>query len=436
MQRLLLLLSHTTYKAQSFLDAAARLGVAVTVGTDRRQVLSALHPAGNLTVDFARPEAAAREVAAFARRYPIDAVIAADDEGALVAAHAAAVLGLQYSSVDAVRTARDKHRTREALRAAGLPVPPYWKFRLDADAADIARRVVYPCVLKPLELSASRGVIRADTPEEFVAAHQRLTAILLDRQALADTFMVEGFIPGVEVAVEGVLEGGALRLLALFDKPDPLDGPFFEETIYVTPSRHPQDVQRAIVSMAERGTRALGLRHGPVHAELRCNAQGAWVLEIAPRSIGGLCSRALRFGDAMVSLEELLLRQALDRPTRGLERETRASGVMMVPIPRAGVLRSVRGTAAAAAVPGIDAVQMTIPPGQRVAPPPEGSRYLGFLFARATTADEVEAALRTAHARLDIDIETTASEGGDVLESGVAARPAATRGKADAPIHG
>jgi len=427
MQRLLLLLEHTTYKAQAFLDAAAKLGVAVTVGTDRRQVLAAVHPAGNLTLDFGDPEAAADEIVAFAHRYPVDAVVAADDEGALLAACAAGRLGLRYSSLDAVGAARDKHRTRQALHAAGLPVPTFRTVAIDSAPESVAHAVSYPCVLKPLGMSASRGVIRADDPPGFVAACQRLRPILQGRGQTSDNleFLVEDFIPGVEFALEGLLDDGRLRLLALFDKPDPLDGPFFEETIYVAPSRHPRDVQQAIVSMAERGCAALGLRHGPVHAELRWNARGAWVLEIAPRSIGGLCSRALRFGDGTVSLEELLLRHALGQRTDGLERETAASGVMMVPIPRPGVLRSVRGQEEAARVPGIDEVRMTIPPGQTVAPPPEGSRYLGFLFARGATPGAVETALRAAHARLAIDIDPTTAE----------AAAAAIRREADASLH-
>ena len=401
MQRLLLLLEHTTYKAQAFLDAAAKLGVSVTVGTDRRQVLSDLNPAGNLTLDFGDPEAAADEIVEFAHRYPVDALLAADDEGALLAACAAGRLGLRHNSLDAARAARNKHMTREALRASGLPVPEFRTLPLDSDPGFAAHEVGYPCVLKPLGLSASRGVIRADDPDGFVAAFERLRAILSGRDIAAPgagaarEFLVEDFIPGVEFALEGLLDDGRLRVLALFDKPDPLDGPFFEETIYVTPSRHPEEVQRAIVSMADRGCAALGLRHGPVHAELRWNARGAWVLEIAPRSIGGLCSRALRFEDGSVSLEELLLRHALGRSVGDVEREQAASGVMMVPIPRPGVLHAVRGTEGAAAVPGIDEVRMTIPPGQTVAPPPEGSRYLGFLFARGTAPGDVESALRS-----------------------------------------
>ena len=427
MQRLLLLLEHTTYKAQAFLDAAAKLGVAVTVGTDRRQVLERLHPAGNLTLDFADPEAAADEIVGFAHRYPIDAVVAADDEGALLAACAAGRLGLRYSSMDAVATARDKHRTRQALRAAGLPVPAFRTVALASTPEILAPGISYPCVLKPLGMSASRGVMRSDDPPGFVAAFRRLGPILQGRGEAPGNleFLVEDFIPGVEFALEGLLDDGRLRLLALFDKPDPLDGPFFEETIYVTPSRYPLEVQEAILSMAERGCAALGLRHGPVHAELRWNAQGAWVLEIAPRSIGGLCSRALRFGDGTVSLEELLLRHALGHPTGSFEREASAAGVMMVPIPRPGILRAVRGVEEAAAVPGIDEVRMTIPPGQIVAPPPEGSRYLGFLFARGATAAAVESALRAAHARLDIDIDPTTAE----------ATAAAIRRESDAPLH-
>jgi biotin carboxylase len=263
-------------------------------------------------------------------------------------------------------------------------------------------------VLKPLVLSASRGVIRADTETEFAAAFRRVAAILAapDVAALGagtDRVLVEGFVPGAEVALEGLLRDGALDTLALFDKPDPLDGPFFEETIYVTPSRLPEAVQAAIRDATARAARALGLRDGPVHAELRLNAEGPWLIEIAARSIGGLCSRTLRFGTGM-ALEEIILRQALDLPMARPERERAAAGVMMIPIPRGGVLEAVDGLEAARATTGIADVTIAAHRGQEIVPLPEGSRYLGFIFSRAATPAEAEARLRCAHARLRFDI--------------------------------
>jgi biotin carboxylase len=269
----------------------------------------------------------------------------------------------------------------------------------------MSHSVDYPCVIKPLSLSASRGVIRADDAAQFVAAFQRLVAILqrpdvaLSARRSTREILVERFIPGSEVAVEGLLTNGQLRVLALFDKPDALDGPFFEETIYVTPSRFPIAVQDAIASCIAEVASALGLRHGPIHAELRVNEQGPWMLEIAPRSIGGLCSRTLRFANGL-SLEELLLRHALGFDVQALARERSAAGVMMIPIPQAGILRQVTGQEDATRVAGIEDLRITIPVGQAVVPLPEGSQYLGFLFARGDTPAAVESALREAHRRL------------------------------------
>jgi biotin carboxylase len=258
-------------------------------------------------------------------------------------------------------------------------------------------------------LSASRGVIRANDASEFVAAFHRIAAILASvGDALPEeargTLLVEAFVPGREVALEGLLVGGTLHVLALFDKPDPLDGPFFEETIYVTPSRLPATTQDRIAAVTREACAALGLTEGPVHAELRVNQAGPWVLEIAARSIGGLCSQTLRFGTGL-TLEELILCHALGRPLESLEREQRPAGVMMIPIPRPGRLRAVRGQDAAAAVAGIEEIAVTMHPGQDVVPLPEGWQYLGFIFARADSPDAVERALREAHARLRFDIE-------------------------------
>ncbi len=403
--RLLLLMTTTTYRASAFLDAARRLAVPVVVGSERPQALEAGNPGGHLTLDFLAPEVSVQRIIEFANKHPISAVIAADDDGVILAAMAAAALGLPHNPVDAVAAARDKHRMREILAEAGLPSPRFVRFSIDDDPVDAAHRVGFPCVVKPLSLSASRGVIRADDSAQFVAAFRRVVAILRQQEmatpgaTVAQEVIVESFIPGVEVALEGLLSRGTLRVLALFDKPDPLDGPFFEETIYVTPSRLPRLVQGAIAACTAKVIAALGLREGPVHAELRVNDRGPWPLEIAPRSIGGLCSRTLKF-EGGISLEELILRHALGLEAESLERERRAAGVMMIPIPQAGILREVLGQEEAKHVPGVEDIRLTIPLGQEVVPLPEGSKYLGFIFARDGTPEGVETALREAHRRL------------------------------------
>lgn len=418
MERLLLLMTTNTYRASAFIEAAQRLGVPVVVGSDREQILSAANPGGHLTLNFLAPEQASGAIVTFAKQYPIQAVVSADDDGAILAAMAAAALGLRHNPVDAVTAARDKHRMRAVLAAAGLPSPHSTLVSIDEDPEEAARRVSFPCVVKPLFLSASRGVIRADDPAQFVAAFQRVVAILrrpevaVQGGALAQQILVETFIPGIEVAVEGLLSEGKLKVLALFDKPDPLEGPFFEETIYVTPSCHPAPVQQSVVACTAEAVNALGLRHGPVHAELRVNDQGPWILEMAPRSIGGLCSRTLRFG-AGISLEEMILRDAMGLEVASLEREGRAAGVMMIPIPQAGTLREVRGQDEARRVPGIEEIRITIPVGHEVVPLPEGTRYLGFIFARDDTPDRVEAALREAHRRLTFIISPPCEIPGD-----------------------
>ena len=427
MERLLLLMTTNTYRASAFIEAAQRLGVPVVVGSDREQILSAANPGGHLTLNFLAPEQASGAIVTFAKQYPIQAVVSADDDGAILAAMAAAALGLRHNPVDAVTAARDKHRMRAVLAAAGLPSPHSTLVSIDEDPEEAARRVSFPCVVKPLFLSASRGVIRADDPAQFVAAFQRVVAILrrpevaVQGGALAQQILVETFIPGIEVAVEGLLSEGKLKVLALFDKPDPLEGPFFEETIYVTPSRHPAPVQQSVVACTAEAVNALGLRHGPVHAELRVNDQGPWILEMAPRSIGGLCSRTLRFG-AGISLEEMILRDAMGLEVASLEREGRAAGVMMIPIPQAGTLREVRGQDEARRVPGIEEIRITIPVGHEVVPLPEGTRYLGFIFARDDTPDRVEATLREAHRRLTFIISPPRESAGD-RQSGSGGKP-------------
>jgi biotin carboxylase len=405
MARLLLVLPTGTYRAADFLVAARALGVEVVLASERRLV--SLGDA-QLTLDLRRPDAAAAEIAAAAKETPLDAVVAVDDQGVRVAALAAERLGLPGNPVEAASLTRDKAAMRRALAAAGVPQPAHRTIGPSDDAAAAAADVGIPCVVKPVSLSASRGVIRANDPRAAAAAAARVRSILAEAGEDPDgTLLIERYVPGAEVAVEGLLRAGALDPLAIFDKPDPLEGPYFEETILVTPSRLPDDTVSAVIRTTADACAALGLREGPVHAELRVHRGHVWVLELAARSIGGLCSRSLRFGLG-VSLEELILRHALGLPLGDLRRDAAASGVMMLPIARAGVLHEVRGQEEARAVPGISGLEISIGRDRPVRPLPEGNRYLGFLFARGETPAQVEHALRAAHARLEIDIADAA----------------------------
>jgi biotin carboxylase len=399
--RVLFLLPTATYRAADFLSAAAAVGAEVVVASERRLVSIG---DAQLTVDLRRPEAAAEAITTLAEERPLDAVVAVDDQGVRVAALAAERLGLPGNRIAAVAATRDKAAMRRALAAAGVPQPRHRTVGARDDAAAAAVEVGLPCVVKPLSLSASRGVIRADDPPAAVAAAARVRAILAEAgEDPAEPLLIERYVPGAEVALEGLLRAGSLEPLAVFDKPDPLEGPYFEETIFTTPSRLPDEIVAAVHRTTADACAAIGLREGPVHAELRVHGGQVWMLELAARSIGGLCSRSLRFGVG-VSLEELILRHALGLPVSSLRREAAATGVMMLPIPRAGRLRAVRGQDEARAVPGITGLEISIGRDRPVRPLPEGDRYLGFLFARAETPAQVERALREAHERLEIDI--------------------------------
>jgi biotin carboxylase len=403
--RILLVLARRTYRAEAFLDAAHAFGSHVTVASDHKASLGPMAPDDNLTLHFDDVPGSVARVEALARRIRVDAVVAAEDEGVIVAAEVARALGLRHASPEAVRAARDKARLREIMAAQHLPVPEFTVVEPDERAQAAAARLPFPCVLKPLSLSASRGVIRADDADGFALALERVRRIIAKAGPGTDRrVLVEAFLPGREVAVEGLLRRGRLRVLALLDKPDPLDGPFFEETLLVTPSRLPEPVQAAVRTHVQEVAAAIGLDEGPVHAELRVDGDRVRLLEIAPRSIGGRCSRMLRFRGGL-SLEDVLLLSALDRGVEAPPLEAGASGVMMLPIPKAGVLRRVGGQGRARMVPGIESLEITAPGEQRVAPPPEGNRYLGFLFARGETPSAVEDALRAAHGYLEPVIE-------------------------------
>jgi formate-dependent phosphoribosylglycinamide formyltransferase (GAR transformylase) len=414
MQRLLLFTAKLGYQTRSFDEVARKLGVELVFVTDRCHQLD--DPWGDraIPVHFEIAGAAASAVLEAARDQNIDGILALGDRPALTAAYVARGLGIQYNHPASVEACRSKLRMREVFREAGLRVPWFRAVPLHPAPEPSLLGIEYPCILKPLSLSASQGVVRANSREEFIAAAARIRRLLNSPEILAtrepnlDQILVEGYIPGREVAVEGLLSDGQLRVLAIFDKPDSLEGPYFEETIYVTPSRFSDEQQREIERCAVDAARALGLSHGPVHAEFRVNDDGVWPLEVGPRPIGGLCARALRFATDSstqpIGLEELLLRHALGLPGSDWPREQWASGVMMIPVPQSGVLEKIEGEDAARNISGITALEITARLHDYIAAWPEGSSYLGFLFARAETPAAVENAIRAAHAKLHFNL--------------------------------
>ena len=413
-KRVLLFTAKLGYQTRSFEDAALRLGVHLVYVTDRCHQLE--DPWGDqaIPVHFESPENAADAVMETLRGQEIAGVLALGDRPAVAAAYAARGLGIDYNHPAAVEACRSKLRMCEVFRDAGLRVTWFRSLPIAPIPEPALVGISFPCVLKPLSLSASQGVIRVNSREEFLAGAGRLFRLLespeirATREPGLDQMIVEGYIPGLEVAVEGLLTDGDLRILAIFDKPDPLEGPFFEETIYVTPSRLPEPTQRQIEECARNATRALGLTHGPIHAEFRINDEGVWPIEVAARPIGGLCARALQFStsDAHedIGLEEILLRHALKMPGSDAPRELQASGVMMIPVPQSGVLESVSGVESARATHRITELIITARLHDYIAAWPEGSSYLGFLFAKGSTAEEVELAIREAHKKLRFSI--------------------------------
>ena len=405
MQRILIVAATTGYQTRLFADAARRLGMDVTLATDRCHVLE--DPWGDhaVPVRFDDPYSAVETIETIAQAAPFDGILAVGDRQAFLAAILADKLGLPYNSLASVEAARNKFLARQRFLAAGLPVPRFFRLNVAEGPVQASEGSPYPCVLKPLGLSASRGVIRADNPAEFRAAFQRIGALLARpeiqvlREEQNQYIQVESFIGGQEYALEGVLTAGRLKTLAVFEKPDPLNGPFFEETIYLTPSA----IQPAIQQATEKAVRAVGLTHGPIHAEARYDGRDVWVLEVAARPIGGLCAKALRF-DGGMPLEELLLRHAAGEDIAHLQREPCASGVMMIPIGRGGVYEGVEGLDSASEIAGVEEIAITAKIGQTMEPLPEGASYLGFIFARGKAPEDVERSLRNAHARLRFQI--------------------------------
>lgn len=392
-----------SYRTTDFVDAANALRIDLVVASDGAPPMGELGPSRSITVDFNRQVWSAKKIAGIMPAP--DAVISADDQGVVIAALASNMLGIPANPVTAVSSTRDKAHMRALLDTAGVPQPRFG-IADRGDVAEVGERIGFPCVVKPRGLSASRGVIRVDTRAGAERAERRIREIVACTPGAEDLpLLVESFVSGPEVAIEGMLLNGVLSVLAILDKPDPLEGPYFEETMFITPSRHDEAIQEEIVSVAQSATDALGLVSGPVHAEVRLGANGVVLIEIAARSIGGLCGRSLSFGLLGESLETLILRSALGLPGSGLDRAAAATGVLMLPIPENGVLVGITGVEEALAVDGITDFSQTIPNGKEIEPLPEGDRYLGFVFAEGLTPDAVEDSLHEAQRKLVVAID-------------------------------
>lgn len=409
MPRVLLLIPTKSYRTRAFMEAAERLQLEVVVGSDQSQVLAALTPDTSLFLDFQKLENAVDSISKASSQKPFDAVLGVDDDTVVLAAMANAALSLRHNSVESAQATRNKYLMREKLQFSNLLSPHFELVALQENRQKISQQIQYPCVLKPIFLSGSRGVIRANNAEEFLAACRKIEGLLARPEiaqkggAFAEKILVEDYIDGIEVALEGLMVAGELKLLAFFDKPDPLVGPLFVETIYVTPSRLPQKTQEEIFYIAQQAAKALGLQEGPLHAELRFNETGVWPVEIAARSIGGLCSDILKFSQNR-SLEELILLHAIGAYLPEMQHQAQPSGVLMLPVLQEGILEAVKGQAEAEAIPGIQNITISIPPGQAVEPLPYGDRYLGFIFAEGSSSQEIEEALRSAYQCLQVKI--------------------------------
>ncbi len=410
-KRLLVILPSTTYRARAFVQAAHRQGVELIIGTNHQQAWGELLSDTVLVFPFYEFPIALQKVKSFHQQTPLDAIIGVDDHTAWLAAYLAEHLGVAGNPESAVRRCRFKHLMRQQLLSGGILQPRFHLFHLEDNPKILADIITYPVVLKPVFLSASQGVTRVNTPDAFTEAFYRIRKLVQQGDHLrrggrfARLLLVEQYVEGDEVAVEGLVVQGNFQLLTIFDKPDPLQGPYFQETIYVTPSRHAPPVQQFIIDETRRAVEALGIKRGAIHAELRINQHGAWVIEVAARSIGGLCSRVLHFTEN-ATLEDVLIREALGESLESISLEKQAAGVMMMPIPASGRLVRVDGVQAARMVPGIEAVEITVTPETPVQALPEGNQYLGFIFARGNTPDAVELALRQAFRFIQVTIDT------------------------------
>lgn len=397
----LLLAPHNSYRIHAYLEAAQHLGVELLIASQSRYSLVSAVAKG-IQVDFSDAALSLRKIQAAHLQYQFKAVIATDDAAVALAAIVAEALGLSANAPDSAILTQRKDLARRRLQEHRLPIPDFRVIDLSSAIVEQLLGLEYPVVVKPVSMSGSRGVIRANDQQQCLAAINRIKPLLQELPSFDErqSILIEGFIAGEEVAFEGLLHQGKLRQLTVFDKPEPMEGPFFEESFYISPTRHSTERQQLIQQRVSEACAAYGLREGPVHAELKLYGDQAYLIEMASRTIGGDCAGVLKFG-LNVSLEELVLLQALGKPI-DIPLMTDSVGVLMIPIPRQGILRRVEGIERAKKIEGIASIGISVREGYELVPLPEGSSYLGFIFAKASNQSQVEQALRSAHACLKI----------------------------------
>lgn len=415
--RVLIIAPHGSYRTSAFIKAAHDLKLDVLIASEGKHSIVSEYAQG-LHIHFNDEAASLKLIRDEASKIPFKAIIGTDDSSTELAAKASAALNLPHNPLTAVTFGRRKDLARQCLAQHNVPVPKFRLIHLDGTLEPQLEEIEYPVVVKPVALSGSRGVIRANDQSELIQAIDRVTVILENEGDLPyevkHTLLVESFIAGDEVAVEGILNHGELEILSVFDKPDPLDGPFFEETYYITPSRHSKETLTQLHQVIEDACRAYGLIEGPIHAECRINDSAVWILEVAARTIGGLCGRLLQFGTGY-SLEELVLTRAMGQQLSvESDQDKTAGGVMMIPTPKAGILKRVEGQFEASRIEFIESIEIQIREGYELVPLPESANYLGFIFARAPSAEQAEAALRKAYACLNIVIAPMWKIQGDI----------------------
>jgi len=396
-----------------YIAAAKKLGIAIKIASHGEHSL-VNEIAEGIHINLDSTEAAVNTIVSSSAKYNFCGIVAADDKATEIVAKAAKALNLPHNPPDAVHLTRWKHKARKVLEQAGLPVPRHWVATFSDIRKDKLPDISFPCVIKPLNLSASRGVIRCNNEKELKEAAERVSKIVENQNEVdsKSKALIESFIPGKEVALEAILQQGKLVPIAMFDKPDPLNGPYFEETYYVTPSRLTRSQQHKITLTIESACAAYGLTTGPVHAELRINGDELYIIEIAARTIGGECAKLVEFASNR-SLESIVIEYAMGINADTISLET-AAGVMMMPTPRSGVLRRVEGVLNAQSVKNIKSVNLAIREGHELIALPEGASYLGFIFATAETPEAVESALRSAHDKLNIVVDPLWKIGGNI----------------------
>ncbi len=384
MKKLLLVIPENSYKSNDFVVAAEKLGIDFLIITDSEQVSSKFSD----TVIINKFDAELNKNN-LKKLKDVTHVLPVDHSALKFSGYLVDLLEVKGNKLESINLSMNKYESRKIFNSL-LDIKVNNEIIKNIDDVNTFINKNGTSVLKPIYGTASKSVLKINNVEKNKEQIEKLMQDCFDQD-----LVIEEYIDGKEYALEGTIINSELKKIVIFDKPVEYKHPYFEESIYITPSELSSEAEKRVVSIVDKACKKIGLEDGPVHVEFKINENQIFIIEINPRMIGGLCSRCLSFGLFKVSLEEIILHAFMNNELKNIELLNNYVGVLMIPTPKSGKFISINKEELEN-IPNISNVEITVPEGSDLLEPPYGDKYLGFAFSQGIDKKTVNESLLTA----------------------------------------